>query len=318
MSGPAFIADVPVCPTPPDADSDLLQMWVTDGRSHERDGRGDTEDWTEAAFRLQIAIRAGMDTEAVVDGNTEDGTPIWGPLSRWSPVTTAQEQLAQRYSYTATFADSAVSGRQTFLTDPARFAQIVATIGAGHKVWFKSLSAKTYIGRMDFTGYDTVCDGDVLDKLIATGDEWMLVHLPQHPGILMVYREVPMEFEYRMFVVNSRIVTGAGCIEDATPLDNTDRLDPALRRIRKDESCGLETRPDLAVAYERFAEDQVLERFAEEGLNTFVIDLAMSEGRPIVIELNGMLKSGLYAIDTNLLGAAVVANPSQFAARRTR
>lgn len=107
---------------------------------------------------------------------------------------------------------------------------------------------------------------------------------------------VTMEYEYRVFVVDNRAVTAAGCIEEFTPLDNGYRFDNKLRRNRAEASAVVEE-PAIAgilVGFARNAIDVLALEVPE--LTDYVIDVALgADGEPLVIELNPLLNSGLYA-----------------------
>lgn len=316
----SFEAKIAPYATPHEPDPTLLAVWRGAGIANDNDGTGDIEDWTEMAARLQIAVDNGMhlSIESGHADHREPGTPIWGPLSVLADAATRQQVLAEDYCLTEAFANPRISGRVTVLTDPARFCHTVALFGAGKRIWFKARTAKKYLGVLDFTGYASLTADDVRHVLAQDVYEsgWMLVSLSQAPGAIMVYEHVTMEYEYRFFVIDGKLVTGAGCIEEHTPVSNTALFDPFTRRIRSDhKSEAPVARPDVVSAYRGFITDaRVLEAFADEGLTTYVMDVAMGDDGPLVIELNGVLNAGLYACDTAALGAAIAAAPQDFIA----
>ncbi|MET4144175.1 ATP-grasp domain-containing protein [Arthrobacter sp. UYCo732] len=114
---------------------------------------------------------------------------------------------------------------------------------------------------------------------------------------LLAQEFVTMEYEYRVFVVGHCAVTAAGCIEEFTPLDNNGyRFDNKLRRNRAEASeVGVE--PAIAGILTGFARNTI-DALALEvpELTDYVIDVALgADGEPLVIELNPLLNSGLYA-----------------------
>ena len=101
-----------------------------------------------------------------------------------------------------------------------------------------------------------------------------------------------MEFETRFFVVDGVPVTGAGCVESHTPLDCEDRFDPKMERIRGDGL--IVSRADVMADHLAFAE-VVAAEFAAVGVRHFTLDVAAGVDGPLVVELNSLLNSGLYA-----------------------
>lgn len=143
---------------------------------------------------------------------------------------------------------------------------------------------------------------------------WSLVRLADRPRAFLVSQLVPMTYEYRTFVVDGRVVTAAGCIEEFTPLDNTSRFDPRMRRARAngvafdiDERSPIETNHQLAGDYVAFAQE--IAAGLPEGQRTVVIDLAFDphDNTIRVVELNSMPNSGLYACDVDALHHALAA-----------
>ncbi len=118
-----------------------------------------------------------------------------------------------------------------------------------------------------------------------------------------------MAYEYRFFAVGGRVVTGAGCIEERTPLDHDPSdgpLDPWVRHIRGNGiQAGMDgvpqRRPDIVDLMRPLAEEIA----AEIGEPTS-FDLALDIcGEPLLIEVNGLSNAGLYASDPRLVTAAL-------------
>ncbi|HEX9086512.1 MAG TPA: DUF4343 domain-containing protein [Arthrobacter sp.] len=114
---------------------------------------------------------------------------------------------------------------------------------------------------------------------------------------------VSMEYEYRVFVVGQRAVSGAGCIEEFTPLDNNGyAFDSKLRRNRQ-ERTPVDVEPAITGMLIGFAR-RAIEALAKEvpELTDYVIDVAMGPGlTPLIVELNPLLNSGLYASRPDLV-----------------
>lgn len=137
---------------------------------------------------------------------------------------------------------------------------------------------------------------------------WTALRLEGRPGGVVAQEHLPLEHEYRLFVVDGELVSGAGCVEEHTPLDRqgSTSFDDRMRRRRGilgdlDEAQSDETRPSPVTS-----EPELLERYlafgrrlAEEHAGTVVIDVAINAWteEPVVVELNSLPNSGLYASD---------------------
>lgn len=124
----------------------------------------------------------------------------------------------------------------------------------------------------------------------------------------LVQEWIPMEFEYRVFIVDGIPVTGAGCIEEHTPLDRASgtSFDTRVRRVRGNDIAGAsDTRvvddPSRVARYRDFARTVASE--LPEGQATVVMDVATDarSGNTVVVEFNTLPNSGLYASDAHLL-----------------
>lgn len=118
---------------------------------------------------------------------------------------------------------------------------------------------------------------------------------------------VTMEYEYRVFVVGNCAVSAAGCIEEFTPLDNNGcAFDNKLRRNRQEESP-VDAEPAIAGILTAFARNAVKALALEvPELTDYVIDVALgADGEPLIVELNPLLNSGLYASQPGRVTAAL-------------
>lgn len=128
---------------------------------------------------------------------------------------------------------------------------------------------------------------------------------------------VEMEDEYRFFVSDGKIVTGAGCIESFTPIDNVKQEDfhPIVEGSRG--SKNFREDPLLIQEMKEFAQEAT-DAFICDGVGKFfVIDIAVmihADGsRNLgVVELNGLANSGLYASNHDRVIEGVVKNPDSF------
>lgn len=120
---------------------------------------------------------------------------------------------------------------------------------------------------------------------------------------LQVQEYIPMEFEYRMFVTNGVVRTGAGNVEYHTPLDNPERKQFFTQLERKRNSGEeLSDEAELVSRYVKFGQ-AVADELATEGFLDYTLDVAVNAdtGEVVVIEMNSLTNSGLYACDPVLI-----------------
>lgn len=118
---------------------------------------------------------------------------------------------------------------------------------------------------------------------------------------LLVQEKVEIRFEYRIFVVDGRPVTGAGAIMEHTPNDNEDTFDPKVREHIGGDDVTAD--PELAARYVAFAE-----RVAPlMPYGTFDMDVALIDGEIGIVEVNPLDfgQVGLFACDADALALAI-------------
>ena len=141
---------------------------------------------------------------------------------------------------------------------------------------------------------------DISQQLIDIYDYEFVLH---EDGLTMVQDHIKMHYEYRIFVINGQPITGAGCVESNTPLENDILFDCKLEDTRGKFPVDL---PEVADLYREFAQDIACPELAKEGMKDYVLDLFMDGNSNIgIIELNPIHKSGFYAIDYNALFNAI-------------
>ncbi|MDF2993888.1 MAG: hypothetical protein K0S37_4402 [Microbacterium sp.] len=158
-------------------------------------------------------------------------------------------------------------------------------------VWAVPVSTET------FRNHDAVLD--------ALG--WAAVRLDGRRGALLGQPKLQLQYEYRCFVVDGQVVTAAGCVEEFTPLDAIpgQPFDTRVRRHRGHLGGTASPITDELEVVGRLLE--LGRRAAEEHGGTVVINVALDaeRQRPVVVELNGLPNSGLYASDPWLLARAL-------------
>lgn len=282
---------------------------------------GDFEDFWEATARAAAAVRAaqcvGADFEPRAamhqDGWTE---PDLG--ERLGPVARGEEARHARDLLTSPPLVKSFGGRWMsfagYTDEPGEFEPehdvvelVLARALAGvSRLVVKFTARKTGVFTL-FLSPDMTRD-DIRDALIAGDRGWHLIRLAGVRDSLLIQDWIPMWFEYRLFIVDGALVSGAGCVEEFTPYH---RANPQVRfddRVRASRGNGIAARestrvvsmPDLVDRYMR-----VGHQLAKLHAGTVVVDLAQTTHDQIVIvEMNSLPNAGLYASNTDAVYAA--------------
>ncbi len=137
---------------------------------------------------------------------------------------------------------------------------------------------------------------------------------------LVVSSLVGMDYEYRMFVINGKLVATTACFRNTTPFNawSGGIVDPRLCQGHNaiDTVMTQETR-DLAAKYAKFARKFIrkIKKVNPKILN-YVLDVCQSvdkDGNKVVIpiEVNSINYSGAYQVDMRRVVAAVAGKPTQ-------
>lgn len=316
----------------------LKASWMRAFPDAEPNATIDFEDWVENAVRLHTALKLAPKRVALVDEAHQahylDGTPV--PVCRDSLYLgawhrqdiAAQDQgvfakyaypdafrgesdLALNYVHSQTF--QARAGRELYLCGvcdeqakpvPLDLYDCLAEMyRKGHReVIIKVNRAKYAIRRFKLEA-DTRKGAQA--SLLAQDDGfcWSTVHLAGDPHAFIVQAVIPMNYEYRVIVVKHGAVAGAGCVEAFTPLDNEALWDPKMELQRS--QTPVTAQHELAHQYMMFARNFTQAYQAERpGNGNYTLDLAVSDGRIVVVELNPLQNYGLYAMDYEAILAA--------------
>lgn len=293
---------------------------------------GDWEDFFEQAYRLNAALEGfgARNVWVQVDGGSVarnaatweqrpvadlQHLPIYGAQTgrrgHYLHVT-VDDRLADSYATHQAFLTAAgrpfrVAGYATETNDIVQVIQRMSREGVTD-FFVKVNPSKT--GMFSFT-LPPAASAEVIRRRFLSEAIESVMHLEGKEDAFFVQGLVDMRYEYRLFVVNQRIVTGAGCIEEHTPLDNLgDTFDPRVRRNRPQRTV-VESHPSIVGRLVTFGEG-VVEQLAAEvpDLGTYVLDVALGpSGEPLAIELNGMLNAGLYACQPTLITGALSLAP---------
>lgn len=299
----------------------LVELWREHLGPVEEGGDGDYEDFWEQAARLEAAVKGlGVDNIWLTLSTDQEMTAVHLGTGERRP--TAELQHLPKYGAQGSRRHQSVDQEQALLADqywryeafrsragrrfeicgfnPEGGGTDIRTVLAGYaadgvtKAFIKVNLSKYATFPVDLEGVEDFSHiGNVLDPC----EVWSLIYLEGSPESMQVQEFVTMEYEYRVFVVGQRPVTGAGCIEEHTPLDNNGHaFDDKLRRNRS-EMTEVEADTKITGKLTRYAR-QAIASLAQEvpEMRDYVIDVAMgADGTPLVVELNPLLNSGLYA-----------------------
>ena len=172
------------------------------------------------------------------------------------------------------------------------------------KFVIKGTASKTFI---DTVTVPAGASYDEVESLVHAALGWHAAKIDGRSNSLFVQEWVEMEYEYRFFVVDHKIVTGAGMIHENTPLDNRTTLDIAVRRDVHGESSSTEDDEMLVQQYRKFANNVIHEtKVSDSDISCYTLDVATVNGLPVVVERNSLLNSGFFASSPSLVLEALV------------
>lgn len=344
--GDLFAAPAPRCPRDRALHAYLSERLGRDV-AHQPGSDVDYEDWTEPAVMLEAALRAGLEIkilprrqlpqavnepEMVIEGhpcrdmligrtlNSDPRNADWLNLG-WP---SACNDLANHYAETETF--HAFAGRRMALADmPGEQAHLrasnpLARTGAGGDV---AEAIRSFAGGRCFVKVvwpakseapfrlevPTSCSREQAKGLFLDATGYLSAAREGDRDAILIQEHVEMRHEMRFFVVNTQIVTGTGCVESDTPMQNGDDLRFSGRTEVRRGDGRVGCYPTEAARLREFAE-RFVAALADEApeIAHYVVDCALkADGTPIVIELNPIAESGLYAASHRDLFAAMLA-----------
>ena len=174
------------------------------------------------------------------------------------------------------------------------------------KALLKRRHAKLPLLRMNLENWDA---GKSIMSALDLDEGWGLINDEGVKDAYLVQEVIPMTYEYRFFVINGKLVTGAGCVEEFTPLDNAgEDFDPRMREHRSYECPSpVEVRPDILSRFMEFAALVVSEMSVERpDIGRYVLDVAMGKNdEPVIVEFNSESNAGFFACRPNLVTDAI-------------
>lgn len=306
----------------------------------EMDGQGDEEDFWEMAYRVDAIVNSGAENILLTDehhgafqvtpdgpvhvemgaealwGRVNDGWAVYGPYTRFSagPIYgPADINHGDSYFTSPTFLRHA--GRRHELCghmledEYEDRRELMQTLDDFREAGIRHVLLKaTQSKAMRLVPVDLEDDESFKS---ATEELWASFgHRLGLPDNIIVQELIDVRYEYRVFIADGKPVTGAANIEEHTPLDNEAQFNTKVREhrgITGPMRSAIVDEPELVERMVSFAAQAAAE-FTEEGLLTYVMDVALDKnGEPFIVELNGMSNSGLFASDPTQVVTAVTA-----------
>lgn len=239
-------------------------------------------------------------------------------------------KAASNYFFTETFQRNAgrvvtLTGLETGDTDISVVAEKMFKEQGVTNFFVKYVESKK--GIFSFTEFD-----QGKDKSIRNYFENSFLYLTgakNVENILSLQEHVEMNHEYRIFVIDNKMVTGAGMVASFCPVDNDnvafDTKTIAVKPVRKVLSHEEEwILSEMEVEEEPFPPECVsnnfeavneLLTFAEKVIKEFkdevpimtdyVLDVTFIKGKPSIVELNSLSNAGFYACQPALITDAL-------------
>ena len=312
---------------------EILPLWVAYLKEHARpsDEPTDFEIFVEQVARLQAALQyytpdkiwlywVGHPATNLETGRTrprqdlvDAGAREYGIIHRHDHSVgelNRQQALAEAYAHYDTFTRH--SHRRTVLAgfnpDDPNCVDMVDALQDLQSQGVERAFVKTSVAKYaaNFVPLNSN-DYEYLRAEVFEAFDWALIHFEGKSDAFLVQEAIDMQYEYRFFITDGHIVTGAGCVEEHTPLQNSTQFDPYMRRYRHDPQDPVVIQRGLVQQYREFA-DLVVRQLAAEipELHDYVLDVTLTQDGPAIVELNGLANAGLYAADPARIVEAIV------------
>ena len=280
-------------------------------------GPADYEDWAEQAVRLEsglrilpedtiIAIRVGKmrsyDRSGKMVKNTEDimHRAQLGYIT--SPPT--PDAFMEPYNEINQYANlNSVTSRlnRDWCLLPSNESTIrskITSMLAEHDaIWLKDMiHPKILMVKITDQGF---FNSDAWEAIM-----WECVRSEGLDSVFLLQEDVDIRNETRFFIIDGRPVTGAGCIEANTPLQNDgSAYDHKTEDVRgSGDQYGSDIIESQLLPFVREAAKDVTN---ESGVPHYVMDVGLVNGNPGIIELNPIMNAGLYAVNMDALVTAM-------------
>ena len=299
----------------------------------------DYEDWAEQAARLDAGLRLLPDDTLVairstrirnpldragheVDASALNGRAQWGVVS---DVPRCDDAYAEPVTPADAYAQiPAVLARlnRDYNVVHADIDAVKETVGdmlvSHESVWIKNvLRAKRGLVRdvRDVVQLESTVGNDDMGGNAEQWDMlcWDLIRREGDPTAVLVQAGADIRHEMRFFVVDGKPVVGAGNVEALTPAQSRGLVvDPRAEEVRG--SGIVVSDVNIVEQLHAFATSAAADIVADARhmdvrgwARPFVLDVAMINGAPGIVELNGVQNAGLYALDVDKLLTALLA-----------
>lgn len=173
----------------------------------------------------------------------------------------------------------------------------------GVRHFFSKVIAQNKYMNVSFSLPDNI---DVLKdgwKAIPQDLGFSIAHLEGVEKAVHLSEQVEMTNEYRLVVMNGKLITGSGCVEEFTPLDNLSNslFDDQVENLRN-EGKGViklsQFKMDELIKYAHTVASEIID---ESDIDTFILDVARINGELSVVEVNPFERFGMYALNAEAL-----------------
>lgn len=255
-----------------------------------------------------------LDGAPILPGEETEPDFVFGPVAKWGhghQYRSEGSDIADRYWDIPAFRQ--LSGRRWelagFYPDDPNARDLLEVLqdlfdDGVRSFVVKGTEPKTMLVKFDLAQRPVSLYGDEVPSEITDG----VMHREGHSNVFLVQERIPMVHEYRCFMAGPVPASGAGCIEEFTPLDgHGDAFDIRVEDVR---GSGTVANNDAMVrALKDFAgyAGALLYGQAPQLGHAWVMDVALnsSTGEFVVIELNPPRNAGLYASSPQAWMAAV-------------
>ena len=209
-------------------------------------------------------------------------------------------ELAAQYTNSETFRN--VSGREMIMCrlDRGDIDAAIRTIAPeGGQLFIKTVRKQNAF----ILDYDAASERSPSSQLYKACEDimWDTVRFEgSDQPYLIIQGVIAPTYEYRMFMVDGVPVTGAGCVEEFTPLDNWETFDPKMEVVRN--QSGVTSNRNLLDDYLSFAREFGAQYAKENGTGlVYSLDLCIDRrsGKIRPIEINPPANLGRYASNTD-------------------
>lgn len=144
--------------------------------------------------------------------------------------------------------------------------------------------------------------GQVVSEILNEIDYSYEKLLYAHLGYTVLIQDfADIEYEYRFFVINNKVVAGAACIEQFTP-ENNIHSPFDYQIVKKRNKDKIEENKKIVSELTKAAK-VIAKSFKSENkfFKNYILDIGMINGKPGIIEVNPFKNVGFYALDYNML-----------------